>query len=147
MEDLYDTKQVIVWRKDLKVRKGKVIAQCCHASMKAILDNALTATIGPDNFGHPEVKAYMFNKNSFVNDWLSGIFTKIVVYVESELELFNIYNQILSLRKSSNINLPYALIRDAGKTEFHGVPTYTCLAVGPWSTDIIDKITGALPLL
>ena len=32
------TKQVIVLRKDLNMRKGKMVAQGAHASMKAILD-------------------------------------------------------------------------------------------------------------
>jgi PTH2 family peptidyl-tRNA hydrolase len=39
------------------------------------------------------------------------------------------------------------LITDAGATEFHGVPTHTCCAVGPAWTDEVDAITGALPLL
>ena len=43
--------------------------------------------------------------------------------------------------------MPCALITDAGKTEFHGVATKTCCAVGPaWAEDV-DAITGALPLL
>src|SRR5271157_6246907 len=33
----YSVKQVIVMRKDLNMRKGKMIAQGAHASMKAIL--------------------------------------------------------------------------------------------------------------
>jgi PTH2 family peptidyl-tRNA hydrolase len=40
-----------------------------------------------------------------------------------------------------------ALVVDAGATEFHGVPTKTCCAVGPGWTDEVDAITGALPLL
>jgi PTH2 family peptidyl-tRNA hydrolase len=43
--------------------------------------------------------------------------------------------------------VPCALIVDAGQTEFHGVPTKTCCAVGPaWIADV-DAITGDLPLL
>ncbi|MCA9071910.1 MAG: hypothetical protein KDA84_23440, partial [Planctomycetaceae bacterium] len=33
------------------------------------------------------------------------------------------------------------------KTEFHGVPTPTCLAIGPAGADKIDEITGKLQLL
>lgn len=33
-----DAKQVIVMRKDLGMRKGKMIAQGAHAAMKALLD-------------------------------------------------------------------------------------------------------------
>lgn len=34
-----------------------------------------------------------------------------------------------------------------GKTEFHGVPTRTCLAIGPDDSEKIDAITGQLQLL
>ena len=38
------------------------------------------------------------------------------------------------------------LVRDAGYTEFHGEPTYTCLAFEPLAPEQIDPITGDLPL-
>ena len=44
-------------------------------------------------------------------------------------------------------DVPCALIVDAGTTEFHGVPTKTCCAVGPAWADAVDAITGGLPLL
>jgi PTH2 family peptidyl-tRNA hydrolase len=34
-----------------------------------------------------------------------------------------------------------------GKTEFNGVPTKTCLGIGPAKAEKIDKITGDLKLL
>jgi PTH2 family peptidyl-tRNA hydrolase len=40
-----------------------------------------------------------------------------------------------------------ALIVDAGLTEFRGVPTKTCCAIGPAWSDAVDAITGDLPLL
>ena len=39
-----------------------------------------------------------------------------------------------------------SLVRDAGITEFHGEPTYTCLAFEPLFPADIDPITGDLPL-
>ena len=39
-----------------------------------------------------------------------------------------------------------ALICDAGMTEFHGQPTYTCLALEPLPIDRADELTGDLPL-
>jgi peptidyl-tRNA hydrolase, PTH2 family len=39
------------------------------------------------------------------------------------------------------------LITDAGHTEFKGVPTKTCLAIGPNDVDEIDVVTGHLKLL
>lgn len=34
------------------------------------------------------------------------------------------------------------MIRDAGKTEFKGVPTRTAVAIGPAPVEAIDLITG-----
>ena len=39
-----------------------------------------------------------------------------------------------------------AVITDAGMTEFHGIPTKTCLALEPLPAEIADEITGELPL-
>ena len=50
-------------------------------------------------------------------------------------------------RKCDEAEIPNALITDAGLTEFHGVPTKTCLGIGPWESEEIDKITGELSLL
>ena len=126
----YQNKQVIVLRKDLNMRKGKMIAQGCHASMAAVLSRAeeiggslcipLDADIGP---------------------WLQGRFAKICVSVSSEAELQAIFEQ------GQEAGLPCALIRDSGFTEFHGVPTLTAAAIGPGPVEEVDKITGHLPLL
>lgn len=61
--------------------------------------------------------------------------------VDSEAELDEIF------QKAVDANLYVGMIVDAGLTEFNGVPTKTCLAIGPeWSEDI-DKITSHLKLL
>ncbi len=39
------------------------------------------------------------------------------------------------------------LIIDSGFTEFNGVPTKTCIAVGPNRAEDIDRVTGHLKLL
>lgn len=113
-------KQIIIMRKDLNMRKGKLIAQGCHASLKATLEN----------LDHPSVVA-----------WLSGQFTKIAVSVDSEQELFDI------MEKAKSANIITALITDSGKTEFNNVPTNTCIAVGPALHSELMKITGNLKLL
>ena len=41
-----DPKQWIVMRTDLKMRKGKMIAQGAHASMKVLLDRAVWTNLG-----------------------------------------------------------------------------------------------------
>lgn len=113
-------KQMIVMRNDLGMRKGKMIAQGAHASLKATLEN----------LDHPSVK-----------EWLSGAFTKIAVRATSEEQLFEI------MSNAKEAGLIVTLITDAGRTEFNGVPTNTCIAVGPATHDELQPITGHLKLL
>lgn len=126
-------KQVIVMRKDLNMRKGKMIAQGAHASMKIFFDRMIPFVMGGDVRG--------LSINDDFREWIDGQFTKIVVSCDSEEELFNIE------RLAEDARLPCALIQDAGRTEFDGVPTYTCLAIGPAKAEKIDEITGELKLL
>lgn len=123
MEYLNET--AIVVRRDLNMRKGKMIAQGAHASMAAILD-----------YKHEVMD------NDYIKQWLNNSFTKICVSVNSEKELLDIFNAANLLD-----NLPCALIKDNGTTEFGGVKTYTAIAIGPGPIDLIDKITGDLKLL
>lgn len=118
------TKQVIVMRRDLKMRRGKEIAQGSHASMAFIIQ-----------------RLENFQPNLAEKDWLEGIFAKICVRVNSEEELMDIYE------KAKEAGLEVHLITDAGKTEFHGEPTKTCLAIGPDYASKIDPITSGLSLL
>ncbi len=131
-----ETKQVIVIRKDLGMRKGKMIAQGAHASMKAILDLMDVSDWGP----YVE-RSMVIQKHKPLYEWLEGKFAKIVVSVDSEQELFDIK------KKAEEAGIPCALITDSGKTEFHGEPTHTSVAIGPDEVEKIDKITGHLKLL
>ncbi|QGJ70664.1 Aminoacyl-tRNA hydrolase [Planctomycetales bacterium 10988] len=123
-------KQVIVMRYDLKMRRGKQIAQGAHASM-AFLSRRLT-TNG---------KIAWADCTEVERLWFSGKFAKICCRVNSEEELLAIYEQ------AREAGLAVHLITDSGKTEFHGVPTRTCLAIGPDVSEKIDAITGSLQLL
>ena len=122
-------------RKDLSMRKGKMIAQGAHASLGVILKHKWRLFLLPF---FPDTPLYR---------WLKGPFVKIVVGVDSEEELLEIEKQIILRNKFRNDKIPYCLIKDAGRTEFHGVPTTTCLAIGPWWSKQIDKFTGDLKLL
>jgi PTH2 family peptidyl-tRNA hydrolase len=115
-----DIKQVIVIRKDLNMRKGKMIAQGAHASLLAFLNTKSDLPL---------------------QEWLNGIYTKICVSVNSEQELLDVYN------KAKELGISCSLIQDCGLTEFNGIPTYTAVAVGPDYNEKIDSITGNLPLL
>lgn len=125
------------------MRKGKLAAQVAHASMKAVLDAAWRTTVGPDDFGKvPTLSTYGFPIGSPIQEWLDNqCFTKICVYVESEKDLDMIY------ASAEMAKLPRALIIDNGLTEFKGVHTKTCVAVGPAYPEDIDPITGHLKLL
>jgi PTH2 family peptidyl-tRNA hydrolase len=113
-------KQVIVIRKDLRMRRGKEIAQGSHASMSFLLKGQ--------------------SSEEDIIEWLNGGQTKICLVVNSEDELLELDSKAREHGLLSNI------ITDAGRTEFNGVPTKTCLAIGPNKRDDIDDITGHLKL-
>lgn len=117
-------KQVLVVRKDLRMRRGKEIAQCSHAS-NSILEKVAFEGKNPYNE---------------LVEWLNTGKTKVTVRVDSEEELMRIYESAI------NKGLEVCLITDSGKTEFNGVPTKTCLAIGPNRDNKIDPITGHLSL-
>ena|SRR5690349_21733554 len=123
-------KQVIVMRKDLGMRKGKMIAQGAHASLKVLLDHG--------RIGATEA---VIELTPAMAAWVGGRFTKVCVSVDSEAALDAV------VERARAAGVPCALIVDAGQTEFHGVPTKTCCAVGPGWVDEVDAITGELPLL
>jgi PTH2 family peptidyl-tRNA hydrolase len=124
-------KQVIVMRKDLGMRKGKMIAQGAHASLKVLVDRKCAS----------DDETFSIALTPALAAWLGGRFTKVCVSVDSEDAL------VAVVERARAANVPVALIIDAGKTEFHGVPTKTCCAVGPAWSDEVDAITGELPLL
>jgi peptidyl-tRNA hydrolase, PTH2 family len=126
------TKQVIVIRRDLRMRRGKEIAQGAHAATAWLADLVLQ-TMRPNDVDHlalsPAERA-----------WLETSFRKVTVKVNSEEELIAVY------QKALDAGLVVHLITDRGLTEFRGVPTRTCLAVGPDYDDLIDPVTGDLEL-
>ena len=112
-------KQIIVIRKDLKMRRGKEIAQGAHASLMAVLNK----------LDHPNVR-----------QWLNEKFTKVTVRVDSEDALLAVYEQ------AKATGLICALIQDSGLTEFNGTPTFTTVAVGPDTDENLRPVTGHLLL-
>lgn len=128
------SKQVIVVRRDLNMRKGKIAAQVSHASMKIFFDRIIKTS---EDLTERTIKL----ESAEMVHWVDGSFTKICLSVDSEKELEEIYEKALGS------NLPCALIVDNGLTEFHGVKTKTCVAIGPANPDDIDKITSHLKLL
>ena len=133
-------KQVIVMRTKFPsedgdrvrgVRKGKLVAQGAHASLAAVLNRGEWTDSGD----------MVLRLTPAMRDWMDGRFAKIAVKVETEEELLELHTAAVEA------SLPCALIRDSGRTEFHGKPTYTAVAIGPAYPDEIDPITGHLPTM
>ncbi len=119
-------KQTIVMRNDLGMRKGKMISQAAHASTSWLSYRVQEG--GSIPLSPPE------------HDWIFGNFRKVCLQVDSEQQLVDIYH------KAKAAGLEVHLITDSGLTEFHNVPTKTCLAIGPDYDEKIDIITSSLKL-
>lgn len=138
-------KQVIVVRKDLNMRKGKTAAQVAHAAMKVFF-NRMEITNGEvftsnGMYKQPAWKATIKPIDADMKEWMEGSFTKVVLGVNSEQEVYDL------AKEAESANLPFAVIVDSGFTEFHGNKTTTCIAIGPASSEKIDLITGKLFLI
>lgn len=136
-----EVKQVIVMRMKYpnstggtkQISHGKMIAQGAHASLSFLAEKL-------------DLRNCEGKKTNVVFDkeekaWFEGCFTKVCLKVDSEEELIQVYN------KAKKLGLRAHLIKDAGRTEFHGNPTYTCCAIGPNYASQIDSVTGDLKLL
>ena len=127
------TKQVIVIRRDLKMRRGKEIAQGAHASMAWLRQRVIQRLNSAGTVDHVEF-------SQAERAWLQGSLRKVTVKVGSEEELMAVYSKALEAGLGAH------LITDRGLTEFGGIPTRTCLAIGPDYDELIDPVTGDLEL-
>lgn len=117
-----EVKQVIIIRKDLKMRRGKEITQGSHASGNYVQQLYLSG-----------------KKDPIVDEWLSQGQKKITMVVNSEKELFEVYQAAIKT------GLNACIITDAGHTDAgsgKGVQTKTAISIGPDYVENIDKITG-----
>ncbi len=113
-------KQVIVTRSDLKLGKGKLAAHVAHASLE----------------GYKRAKE---KDPGAVEEWEREGQRKIVVKVNTEKEMLELFER-------AKRTVPCALIRDAGLTQIEP-GTLTCIAIGPWKDEEVDKFTNELKLL
>jgi peptidyl-tRNA hydrolase, PTH2 family len=130
-------KQVIVIRRDLRMRRGKEIAQGAHASMAWLRQRVLSA-VTPDVT--PDGSLDRVGLSEAERAWLEHSNRKVTVKVGSEQELLAVYERAL------RAGLVVHLITDGGLTEFGGIPTRTCLGIGPDYDERIDPVTGDLEL-
>ena len=138
----YKAKQMIVMRRDLHMRKGKIAAQAGHACVEATL-MALAREQRLEDIrlaGSWVALDHSPDDSSPLTSWFDAGIAKVCVYVDSEEELLDI------AEKGREQGFIVAIIRDAGLTEFHGDTTITCLAFEPLYPEQIDPITGDLPL-
>ena len=134
------TKMIIVVRKDLNMRQGKACAQAAHAATNAIFQ-LMFDKLDAETFSKIDKNELTVKYTEEFKTWALGNYTKICVAVNSEKELDEIYE------KAKLEGLNTVQIIDRGFTEFHGVPTKTCVAIGPDYNDRIDRITKNLRLL
>jgi len=117
----FEYKQVLVFRTDLQLSKGKIAAQAGHAAVSS----------AQDAFNHHK---------KWWEAWMYEGQKKVAVKVADEKELGELEEA------ADQLGLPHSLIVDRGLTE---VPegTVTCLGIGPAPAAMIDRITGKLKLL
>jgi len=114
-------KLVVAVRRDLEMGKGKIAVQVGHAAICSSEDAKRA---------HPE----------WWDEWFRSGQCKVAVKVNTESDLYKL-NQ-----EARNLGLPSAIIRDSGLTQLPP-GTATCVGIGPAPADLVDKITGNLPLL
>ena len=124
-------KQMLVFRKDLNLSKGRLVTQGAHASI-AFLTNKMK-----DNLSNPEA-LWWVNLSQAEKEWVYGTFFKVCVGVDSEKELLDIgYNAVMA-----GLSVKYI-----EETTGFDEPTFTCLAIGPDYSSKIDPVTKHLKLL
>ncbi|XP_071710190.1 uncharacterized protein [Rutidosis leptorrhynchoides] len=119
-EIIEDFKMVLVVRNDLKMGKGKIAAQCSHATLglyKKILHRAPKA----------------------LSRWEMCGQVKVVVKIESEDDMLELQGRAKSLA------IPTHIVVDAGRTQIAPNSRTVMAILGP--ADMVDDVTGGLKLL
>ncbi|CAL9771350.1 unnamed protein product, partial [Musa acuminata subsp. burmannicoides] len=120
-EILEDFKMVLVVRNDLKMGKGKIAAQCSHATLglyKKLLHKAPKALSRWEDCGQ----------------------VKVVLKIESEEDLLVLQGRAKSLKLPTHITI------DAGRTQI-APNSRTVMAILAGPADMVDDVTGGLKLL
>ena len=138
----YKIKQVIICRKELNLNTGKWSSQVAHGSM-AFLTKRFVQNVKftPPIIDHGDSITYAISIKKVEEEWLDESFAKIVVWVQTAEELHTLHEKALEAGIEAHF------ITDSGHTYFKGVPTVTCLALGPDYAEKLDPITRDLPLL
>ena len=124
-EEEEECKMVLCVRSDLKMGKGKMCAQCCHAAVCCY-----------NRVAHGKNDQH----KTWLSKWDNEAYAKIALKVDSEKELLSIQSEAISNE------LPTFLIVDAGRTQIEA-GSKTVVAIGPAPGSQIDKVTKHLKLL
>ena len=117
----FEYKLMIVTRTDLSLSPGKLAVQVSHAAVACTL---LTKK----------------NKPEWFSKWQREGAKKVVVKVETLEDFFPLKE------KAESLGISTTIIADAGHTEIQQ-GTQTVLGIGPAPNNLIDQVTGELPLL
>jgi PTH2 family peptidyl-tRNA hydrolase len=117
----FEYKMVIVTRKDLKLSAGKLAAQVAHAAVACALSTKK-------------------NNPKWFNKWQSEGGKKAVIKVDCVNDFYPLK------QKAEKLKIGAHIIEDAGHTEIPA-GTKTVLGIGPAPSNIINQVTGDLPLL
>jgi PTH2 family peptidyl-tRNA hydrolase len=122
-------KQVIVIRKDLKLRRGKLASLVAHAAMQFILDNN-------ESDRNDELRVKLSQQEIH---WLKDSFAKEVIGVDSQDALSN-----LVLKAELNGVNVYSIFDKSSNIKPDEHPQLLCAAFGPDEEDQISEIIGSL---
>ncbi|KAI0378353.1 PTH2-domain-containing protein [Hypomontagnella monticulosa] len=124
-----ECKLVLVVRTDLGMTKGKIAAQCSHATLACYKTLSRAAQRDPKS-----AAARLLQR------WERRGQAKIAVQVKSEAELLDI------VAKARSLGITSEVIQDAGRTQIDP-GSLTVVGVGPAPKSLVDKVTGGLKLL
>ncbi|KAK3297729.1 peptidyl-tRNA hydrolase PTH2-domain-containing protein [Chaetomium fimeti] len=124
-----ECKMVLVVRTDLGMTKGKMAAQCSHATLACYKALVRTAQQAPQSAEARILRA-----------WEGAGQAKIAVQVKSEDELLEL------MGKARGLGVTARVIADQGRTQI-AAGSRTVLGVGPAPKSLVDMVTGHLKLL
>ena len=170
----YDIKQVIVIQKNLNMRKGKMCAQAAHASMKVFFDRMNFEEGQPMNV-HRWDCAFTKEMLEWMNSSFAKIVVSVnseaeLLALRDQVEKAGIVHALIldngntefklectkchggginleSLNKAQTLYDEVDICKECNGTGRINKPTYTCLAIGPDKTEVIDVFTRELPLI
>ena len=115
---MFNYKQCIVVRTDLKISCPKLCVQVAHAS----------------------IDSFLLSNECNKKDWYKEGQKKVILSVKSEEEIYELET------RANELNIKSSIIQDLGYTELEPNTT-TCIVFEILPNEVINKLTGNLPIL